>query len=117
MPFIGNEVWVLIPIVAILSGTFKAWVKIRSQQRVLGASNLELEKEVDEMRREREALQHRLENLEAIVVSQTWDAVHDRSLPPADQERRVASAVRREIAPAAPDYQQRAEQLARRIQG
>lgn len=117
MPFDANAAWVLIPIVAILAGTFKSWVKIRLQQRMLGASNKELEREIDEMRRERETLRHRLENLEAIVVSQTWDAVQDRSLPSAEQERRVAATVRREIAPAAPDYQQRAEQIARRIQG
>ena len=117
MPVVGNEVWVFIPIVAILAGTFKSWVKIRMQQRMLGASNQGLEKEIAEIRKEREVLRQRLENLETIVVSRTWDAVHDHSLPPADQERQVASAVRREIAPAAPDYQQRAEQLARRIQG
>ena len=90
---------------------------IGSQQQVLGASNRELERDVAEMRRERTDLLQRLENLEAIVVSQTWDAVHDNSLPPAEKEHRVASTVRREIAPAGPNYQQRAEQLARRLQG
>jgi len=111
------EAWVLIPVVAILAGVLKDWLKIRTRQRDLGASNREMEQEIDEIRRERSTLLQRLENLEAIVVSQTWDAVHDHSLPPADKEHRVASAVRREIDPAAPDFQQRAEQLARRIQG
>jgi hypothetical protein len=53
------------------------------------------------------------------VVSQTWDAVHDKALPPVERELRVASTVRREIKE--PDAEavnrQRAEQLARRLQG
>lgn len=113
------EFWVLIPIVAILSGVLKTWVKVKTQQRVLGASNKELEQDVAVLRKDRDLLLNRLENLEAIVVSQTWNAVHDPSLPPAEREQRVASTVRREVAPvpAAPSNQQRAEQLARRLQG
>jgi hypothetical protein len=114
-----DGLWVLIPIVAILSGVLKTWVKVQSQQRVLGASNHELEREVATLRKDREALLERLENLEAIVVSQTWNVLHDNSLPPAEKELRVASAVRRELAPvaSAPSNQQRAEQLAQRLQG
>jgi hypothetical protein len=114
-----DAVWVLIPVVAILSGVLKTWVKVQAQQRVLGASNHELEGEVATLRKDREVLLQRLENLEAIVVSQTWNAVHDNSLPPAEKELRVAAAVRRELAPApsAPSNQQRAEQLAQRLQG
>lgn len=114
MPY--GEVWVLIPVVAILAGTFKDWMKIRARQRALGASNEELEKEVTAMRKERGAMIQRLENLEAIVVSQTWDALHDNSLPPAEKERRIASTIHRELAPSGPSDQQRAEQLARRLQ-
>ena len=114
-----GELWVLIPVVAILSGVLKTWLKVQSQQRVLGASNHELEREVATLRKDREALLERLENIEAIVVSQTWNVLHDNSLPPAERELRVASAVRREVAPAAsvPSNQQRAEQIARRLQG
>jgi hypothetical protein len=114
-----GEVWVLIPVVAILSGVLKTWLRVQSQQRVLGASNHELEREVATLRKDREALLERLENIEAIVVSQTWNVLHDNSLPPAEKELRVASTVRRELAPAAsaPSNQQRAEQLAQRLQG
>jgi hypothetical protein len=114
-----GELWVLIPIVAILSGVLKTWVKVQSQQRVLGASNHELEGEVATLRKDREVLLQRLENLEAIVVSQTWNVLHDNSLPPAEKELRVASTVRRELAPvpSAPSNQQRAEQIAQRLQG
>jgi hypothetical protein len=71
------------------------------------------------VKREREEILERLQNLEAIVVSQTWDALHDRGLSPAERELKVASTAHRELR--APDSsaanQQRAEQLARRLQG
>jgi hypothetical protein len=108
-----DMVWVLIPIVAILSGVLKTWVK----QRALGASNVELEKEIEGIRRERTSLLERLQNLEAIVVSQTWEVLHDRTLPPPDKERRVEAAAHREFGPAGPTDQQRAGQLAQRLRG
>lgn len=117
--FGSSAMFVLIPIVAILAGTFKSWLRMKAQQQVLGASNHELERDVATLRKDRDTLLERLENLEAIVVSQTWNVVHDHSLPPAEKEYRVAAAVRREVAPApsVPSNQQRAEQLARRLQG
>jgi hypothetical protein len=115
----AHDFWVIIPVVAILSGVVKTWLKVKAQQQVLGASNRELEQEVAALRRDRDALHQRVENIEAIVVSQTWNVVQDHSLPPAEREMRVASTVRREVAPVAsgPSNQQRAEQLARRLQG
>jgi hypothetical protein len=109
----GDSFWVLIPVVAILSGVLKTWVK----QRALGASNVELEKEIEGMRRERAGLLERLQNLEAIVVSQTWEVLHDRTLPPVDKERRIEAAAHREFGPAGPTDQQRAGQLAQRLRG
>jgi hypothetical protein len=112
-------IWVLITITAILAGTFKEWVKFKATQRQLGASTDELEREMAEVRKLNEALQERIQNLEAIVVSQTWDALHDHGLSPAERELKVASVARRELK--APDSasanQQRAEQLAQRLQG
>lgn len=105
------------PVVAILAGTFKTWLRIKTQQRVLGASNRELEQEVAALQKDRATLLERLENLEAIVVSQTWDALHDTSLPPPERELKVASTVRRELGTSGPSYQQRAEQLASRLRG
>ena len=117
--FSSQAVWVLIPIAAILAKTLKSWIHMKTQQQMLGASNHELEREIATLRKNRDALLERLENIEAIVVSQTWNVVHDNSLPPAEKELRVASTVRREIGPAAsvPSNQQRAEQLAQRLQG
>ena len=116
----GQEYWwVLIPVTAILMRGFRDWLRIVATQRKLGASTTELEKEVAELRRTNDVLGERLQNLEAIVVSQTWDALHDRGLAPAERELKVASVARRELK--APDAsaanQQRAEQLARRLQG
>ena len=117
--FSFGSIWILIPIAGILAGTFKEWMKFKATQRQLGASTDELEREVAEMRRVNQALQERVQNLEAIVVSQTWDAVHAPGLNPVERELKVASAVRREVK--APDAsaanQQRAEQLAQRLQG
>jgi len=111
--------WMLIPVTAILARTFRQWMVLKTTQRQLGASTEGLEREVAEMRKRNEALVERLQNLEAIVVSQTWDAVNDRTLPPVERDLRVASVARREVkAPdAAAANQQRAEQLAQRLQG
>jgi hypothetical protein len=111
----------VIGIVAILAGTFrkvvKTWMVLKAQQQTLGASNHDLEQEVTALQKDRAALLERLENLEAIVVSQTWNAIHDTSLPPPERELRVASTVRRELGTSGPSYQQRAEQLASRLKG
>jgi hypothetical protein len=112
-------VWVLIPIAGIAAGVIMEWMKLLASQRNLGASTSELEREVTALQKEREAILERLQNLEAIVVSQTWDAVHDKRLSPAERDLKIASATRREVT--APDAEsanrQRAEQLARRLQG
>ena len=112
-------IWVLIPLTAILAGAFKDWLKIRSQQRELGVSARDLEKDVAALQKENEILEERLRNLEAIVVSQTWDVLNDKSLPPADRGRRVATVAHRELTPPdrAAEDQQRAAQLARRLGG
>jgi len=114
-----HEFWVLIPVVAILSGVVKTWLRVKTQQRVLGASNRELEAEVAAMSKEHQAVRERLENLEAIVVSQTWNVLNDPSLPPPEREQRAAATARHELGPtpAGPVNQQRAEQLARRLRG
>jgi hypothetical protein len=113
-----HYLWVLIPITAILSGTLKSWLRLKARQQALGASTHELEREVAALRTTRVELVERIENLEAIVVSQTWGALHEKGLTPAEQERKVAAAARRELAlPSEPATanQQRAEQLAQRL--
>ena len=112
-------IWVLIPIAAIVTRAFRSWLRFQATQRQLGTSTHDLEREVAGLRQANETVLERLQNLEAIVVSQTWDALHDHGLAPAERELKVASVARRELK--APDAsaanQQRAEQLARRLQG
>ena len=47
-------VWVLIPIAAILGRTLRDFLRLQAQQRVLGTSNRELEKTVEELRQTNE---------------------------------------------------------------
>jgi len=112
-------VWVLIPVAAIATRAFRSWLRFQATQRQLGASTHDLEREVAGLRQSNETILERLQNLEAIVVSQTWDALHDRGLTAGERELKVASVARRELK--APDAsaanQQRAEQLAQRLQG
>ena len=108
-------IWVLIPITAILSGVVREWIKVRARQQSLGSSNSELQRMMDDLRSRERALIDRIENLEAIVVSQTWEVVADRSLPPAEKERRLASVAHREMPPPPVPDSQKAEVLARRL--
>ena len=111
--------WIWIPIAGILAGActgmFKEWLKFKEKQRQLGNSTQNLEKLVAELRQRDLAMAERIENLEAIVVSQTWDVVQDKTLSPVEKERRVASVAHREMpAPPVPDSH-KAEVLARRL--
>jgi hypothetical protein len=108
-----------IPILAILSGFARQWLTVRAQQRVLGASNQELEQKVERLERINGEYAQRIENLEAIVVSQTWNVIQDPGLSEADRQRRIAATVRHEVhAPAAEEMnRQRAADLARRVGG
>jgi hypothetical protein len=110
--------WLLIPIVAILSGAFRSWLRVRASQQVLGASTRELEREVAALSRMKAELTERIQNLETIVVSQTWGVLNDRNLQPADRDSRLAILAHHETSQAdsAQVNQQRAEQLAQRLQ-
>ena len=111
--------WVLVPIAAISARVLRDYIRLNSQQRVLGSSNRELEKVVEELRQTNRTLAQRVENLETIVVSQTWNTLNDPAISEAERQRRLASAVRQEAhAPAAEEMnRQRAEQIARRLGG
>jgi len=112
-------VWVFIPIVAIVAGTVKQWLRIKAQQQQIGSSTREIERTVARLEAREQELLDRVQNLETIVVSQTWDAVHDKALSPFERDLRVAATVRHEVRPIETDEanRQRAEQLARRLQG
>jgi hypothetical protein len=109
--------WLLIPIVAILAGTVKTWIRVNATQRRLGSSTDELERDVAALTRARNELIERVQNLEAIVVSQTWGVLQDHGLSPAEKERKLEAVARREIAPKdlTETNQNRAEQLASQL--
>lgn len=113
------EAWVLIPVVAIIAGLLRDLFKIRAKQQALGTSNRELEKVVEEMRQANQTLAQRVENLETIVVSQTWNVLTGPGAAESEHQPRVAAAIRHEVrAPATEEMnRQRAEQLARRLGG
>jgi len=117
---VDTPIWVLIPIVAILAKVVRDWIRVSASQRALGASSRETERAVAELTRSFEAqkreLAQRVENLEAIVASQTWNVIHDRSVPEPLREQKIAATVRHELRPDQEAVnQQRVEQLAQRL--
>jgi hypothetical protein len=109
--------WILIPLVAIVGANIRRFMVFQAKQRQLGASTKDLENEVAALAKARAELTERLQNLETIVVSQTWGVLQDRGLSPAERELKVATVAHREMGPpdAAAANQQRAEQLANRL--
>src|SRR6185436_13672410 len=104
-------IWVLIPIAGIFARVFRDYMKVQAQQRALGTSNRELEKVVEDLRQTNRILAQRVENLETIVVSQTWNALNAPGASEAERQQRLAAAVRQEVhAPATEEMnRQRAE--------
>ncbi len=108
-----------ITFLALTAKILKSKLEMRDQQKALGASNRELEQKVEKLEQANAEQARRLENLETIVVSQTWSAVQEPALADADRQQRLAATVRHEAhAPAVEEMnRQRAEQLARRLGG
>ena len=116
MEYLFANLWILIPLFALLVGAFSEWLKFKEKQNKLGASTHELEATLTDQQQALEAAQRRIQNLEAIVTSQMWDVVHDDTLSEPEKERALAEA-RIHLAPP-PDERSDAdkvEQLARRI--
>jgi len=112
--------FLLIPIVAILAKVAREWIRVSASQRALGTSSRETEQAVAELTRSFEAqkreLSQRIENLEAIVASQTWNVIHDRSVPEPVREQKIAATARHELRTDQEAVnQQRIEQLAQRL--
>lgn len=113
----ASWIWVLIPLAAILVGGFKEWLKFKEKQDKLGVSTTEIERELhaleEELRRRDErqqALERRIQNLETIVTSETWDALVDGELD-------AALPLSLEPPERDDDLAARTEQLARRLRG
>ena len=110
---------VSIPILVAASRFATQWLKVRAEQRALGATDRELEQRIEQLGRANADVLQRLENIEAIVVSQTWDALHEPGLSETDLQRRLAAARPHEAQ--TPDLEernrQRAAALASRLGG
>lgn len=124
MELFGPFSWVLIPLAAILMGTlmggFSEWLKFKAEQQKLGTSTRDLEDQVVQLERDlqaaradRDALARRLENIETIVTSQTWDALHDPGVaqPMAASQARITLPDLGE----GPSDADRVAQMARRV--
>ncbi len=105
------ELWVLIPLAAILVGAFEQWLKFRAKQEKLGTSTAQLEgivedltERLEESETTRERLEQRIQNLETIVTSVDWDQM--TSLRP--------DAPRLDV-PDEPAPSEEAERIARRV--
>lgn len=114
-------IWVLIPLAAILMGGFKEWLAFKAKQEQLGTSTRELEetmhrleRALEESEEQRKAVERRLQNLETIVTSQAWDALHEgerlssEQAPPLSLDDELAA--REE-----PSDTEKAERLARQL--
>ncbi|PSQ62673.1 MAG: hypothetical protein BRD27_01835 [Bacteroidetes bacterium QH_10_64_19] len=73
-----------IPILGILLAGYREWLDYRAQHQTLGPTAEELKERfqslherIDDLERERDALQKRVQNLETIVTSEAWIADHD----------------------------------------
>ena len=123
--FLASYWWILLIFAGMGYGAFEEWLDFKKEQRKLGASTEavgdDLEALRDEWTQERARLTRRIEHLEAIVTSQTWDALHDDAMQDhAMQDGEAALPLNRATPPpsdaAAPisDAEQ-AERLAKRI--
>jgi len=79
----------MVPVLGIGLSGYQEWLKFRAKQQELGASTQDVEETVqalqdriDRIEQEREALRQRVQNLETIVTSETWDALHDLNNDP-----------------------------------
>jgi peptidoglycan hydrolase CwlO-like protein len=112
--------WILIPLAGIALGGFSEWLKFKSKQERLGASTHELEGTVADLREaledseaKRRRLTERVQNLETIVTSEAWDALHEGEEQPALRgDGRAASDEETLPEPGAPE---KAEHLAKRV--
>lgn len=121
-----GTIWILIPLLAILMGGFISWLDFKSKQKELGTSTHELEKTVEALERalkkseaDRQCVVQRLQNVEAIVTSEAWDALHggeDSALSARGASEPLLDKTSEDSTPGASDAA-RAAQMARRLNG
>lgn len=114
-------IWMLIPLAGIAAGMAKDYLKFKEKTSRLGSSTRELEREVEALQEERDALTERVENLEALVTSRLWMVLDDEDLTDTELEAELARA-RLQMRPKVPEPpddepspKEKAERLARRL--
>lgn len=113
--------WLQIIIVAstfagLLFAAFAIWFSFKEKQTQLGASVSELQDMVAAQQKTLAASTRRIQNLEAIVTSQVWDAVNPAGLPEAKTQRSLSQAPGAlDLPEKEPSDADRAAQLARRL--
>lgn len=116
--FLASYWWILLIFAGMGYGAFEEWLEFKKEQRKLGASTEavgeDLEALREEWQEERARLTRRVEHLEAIVTSQTWDALHDDALPEGSAVPVYPEAPRLDATDIVSDAE-RAERLAQRI--
>jgi hypothetical protein len=95
---------------------FGMWLASKEKHIKIGTAAAELSRTVAAQQEMLEAAGRRIQNLEAIVTSQVWDAVNDAELPDGEKGRVLSrSRIELEGPEQEPDDAERAEQLARRL--
>lgn len=104
------------PLAGMLFAAFVVWLKFKEKQAQIETSTSEVAQTVAAQQQALEAAQQRIQNLEAIVTSQVWDAVHDAGLPTAEKQRALSAArLDLDLPGDEPSDAERAAQIARRL--
>lgn len=114
--------WIqILIIISTLAGLLFAasavWIEFKEKQAQIDQSTSELEDTIAAQKKELKAAKRRIQNLETIVTSQAWDAVHDEGIPEAEKQRALSQASG-DLADPEENLSdaERAAQLARRLQ-
>ncbi|MFT4604954.1 MAG: hypothetical protein ACI9W4_001693 [Rhodothermales bacterium] len=102
--------WVWIPLAGIAAGSFSEWLKHKEKTAKLTASTAGLEDVTLTLASENKDLRRRIQNLEAIVTHEVWEAAQSNAGPAIKAERIDAALLTPE-----PSDQDRAAQLAGRL--
>lgn len=87
--------WIqILIIISTLAGLLFAasavWIEFKEKQAQIDKSTSELEDTVAEQQKALQTAKRRIQNLETIVTSQVWDAVHDDGVPEAEKQRALS---------------------------
>ena len=110
-------IWILIPLAGIVLAGFSEWLKFKKENAQLSSSNQVMQSDMaaltdqlETLRMVNEQLVERVQNLEAIVTSETWDLMNREA-----GETAASPPLLDLNEPEAPSEQDRAARMARRL--